>query len=1277
MTSNVIFIHPDGADPSHFGAARFESVGPDGRLNWDTAPESAVYLGHLDDAIVATSNAGAVVHAYGIKAVAPSFGFDENGDEYISLAGLQGQNVDGSESDFTILEEAAAAGRPTAIINSGFIAEPGTGVFFADAVSRGDREGITAQLFFDAESDGTLAEDAQPRAKYNVVLGAGEQDYLPEGVTGVFGEGTRTDGLNLVEIAEDLGYTVVYNQDQLDALDPSTELVLGMFAADDNFNEFPEGFLIENGFVDADGELVTYGQPVADAPNPDGLVLDTDGDGFTNPPTVGDMLEATLALDLFANEGDDDGEGFFIVLEEEGTDNFGNTNNARGAIDATLHADQAIGVAKDFVENVQSNTFVVTAADSAGGSLEVDDVSGETVGTLTTQRQLDEAGENSGVTVPFDGTTGSDTAPFVAAPAANGNVYEFGVAWAGLPDFAGSIVTKAWGEGADRLGSTIDNTGIYRLMYESLFDISLAAPEGVPDDLAPREAPEPTSEVGNVIFFHPDGTSPSHWAAARFASEGPDGRLNWDEMSDASVYLGHMDDRIVGTSNGGAVTHAYGVKPFAGSFGFDAPVDEGGEEIVSLSGKPDTIMQEAQAAGKAIGIINSGFIAEPGTGAFLADVDNRGNTEEITAEILDQRPDVILGAGETDYLPVGTIGVFGEEGTREDGRNLIEEAEAAGYTVVFTREELLAVNSDETDKLLGIFGAEDTYNDFFEDELRRDGFVDENGDLILYGQPPLNPNPPTIAEMVEVALPILDADPDGFFLVMEEEATDNFGNDNNAAGTIEAAIRADEALGVAMDFVDNTDPNTLIITAADSDAGGLEVDDVPIGAGTFGLTEPESDDTIRVQAETQAFGPGADGVLVQLDDTDGSNDVPGFSTDVFEPFTTGAPDADGDVFDFGVAWATRSDVAGGIVSKTYGLNADLLPDTTDNTDIYRVMYETLFGVAPEVAAAIGDFDLEVGDFSIGFDPARVSDDASGFFVADTITFNAPLFDVGNPGVLSAEGDTLLLDAADLLVSPELAGVLGNDALIGADVGDARIDAELSGESEFTVESGVTSVALDTALLESAAGLTLVGADSDAEPVNEDFQVGFAIVDETDFTFTTEGGFAPVGGSIEHSGSVFFDLATPALDFEGEGLSAGTVITDQFSGLTVTTDGLAAMLFDSANPTGGDGDLGSDTAGLVLILSEDGNSDNPDDNAGGGTLEFTWDELVAIDSVGFLDTEEPGSIDLYGADGVSLGSLDIVMTGNGQAGFVEIDQTDVSKLVVNLGGSGAVTEITFA
>ena len=1079
MSSNVIFIHPDGADPSHFAAARFESVGPDGRLNWDLAPETGVYLGHLDDRVVATSNAGAVVHAYGIKAVAPSYGFDENDVEYQSLAALQGQNVEGSAPDATILEEAIAAGRPTAVINSGFIAEPGTGVFLADAVSRSDREGITAQVV---------------ESGVNVIMGAGEVDYLPVGTVGFFGEeGTRTDGRNLIEEAEDLGYTVVFTREQLERLPADTERVLGIFAAEDTYNDVPEGALIANGFVDESGELITYGQP-----------------GNPNPPTVAEMLEATLSLDTFSQED----EGFMIVLEEEGTDNFGNNNNARGVVDATLRADAAIGVARDFIDNVNSNTFVITAADSAGGSLEIDDVSGETVGTLTTQPQLDAEGNNSGITVPFDGTTGSDTAPFVSAPDANGNSYEFGIAWAGLPDFAGSIVSKAYGEGAERLPATLDNTTIYRLMYESLFDVSLDAPEGVPDDLNARQAPEPTADTGNVIFIHPDGTSPSHYAAARFASVGTDGRLNWDQMSKAGVYLGHIDDRLVSTSNAGAVVHAYGIKPFAGSYGFDAPIDEGGEEVTALSGVDDTIMQEAQAAGKAIGIINSGFIAEPGTGVFLADVDNRGQTEDITAEILDQLPNVILGAGETDYLPVGTVGVFGQEGTRTDGRNLLEEAEAAGYTVVFTREELLAVDSGNTERLLGIFAAEDTYNDFSEDVLRRDEFVDENGDLILYGQPPINPNPPTIAEMLEVALPILDADPDGFFLVMEEEATDNFGNNNNAAGTIEAVLRADEAIGVALDFVDNTDPNTLVITAADSDAGGLEVDDVPIGGFGLDPEQVESGFTLRAQAELAAFGDSADGVLIQVDDTDGSNDVPGFSTDVFEPFTTGTPDADGDVFDFGVAWATRSDVNGSIVSKTYGLNADQLPATTDNTDIYRVMYQTLFGITAEEAAA------------------------------------------------------------------------------------AR----------------------------------------------------------------------------SQSSSIDFDAGS-----QGE-LTAGDVVTNQFEGLTVAVaDDLDAMIFDSANPTGGDRDLASSELGNVLIISEDGNSGNPDDNASGGILMFDWDGVVSLDSIGLLDIEEAGgTVTLYGSDDTTvLTTIDIPASVNNYLQSLDIGTADVGKMDVLLAGSGAIAEIILA
>ena len=412
--------------------------------------------------------------------------------------------------------------------------------------------------------------------------------------------------------------------------------------------------------------------------------------------------------------------------------------------------------------------------------------------------------------------------------------------------------------------------------------------------------------VGNVIFIHPDGTSPSHYAATRFLTRGPDGRLNWDMMESAGVYLGHMGDQLTGTSNAGAVTHATGVKVQASSFG----LDEAGRPVVALSGRQQTILEEAIAAGKATAAINSGIVAEPGTGAFLAKASGRGDTAEITAQMVRSGVSMILGGGEVDYLPNTVTGRFGFSGRRTDGVNLIDEARNRGYTVVYNLDELRRVQPGE--KVIGIFAAFDTYNDQVrnaagqrtasgsEEDLARAG-------LPLYGQPPLNPNPPTVGNMLEQALRILSPDPNGFFIVLEEEGTDNFGNNNNAAGTLEAGRRADEAIGLAMGYIQQN-PNTLLVTAADSDAGGLEVIDrrgqpnAPVGANIDGRT--------------------------------GTNTLPFIS----------APAANGQTYPFGIRWVDTPDFPGSIVGKAHGLNSRLLPSTIDNTDIYKLMYETLFGV---------------------------------------------------------------------------------------------------------------------------------------------------------------------------------------------------------------------------------------------------------------------------------------------------------------------------------------------
>ncbi|QZZ22304.1 PEP-CTERM sorting domain-containing protein [Leptothermofonsia sichuanensis E412] len=84
--------------------------------------------------------------------------------------------------------------------------------------------------------------------------------------------------------------------------------------------------------------------------------------------------------------------------------------------------------------------------------------------------------------------------------------------------------------------------------------------------------------------------------------------------------------------------------------------------------------------------------------------------------------------------------------------------------------------------------------------------------------------------------------------------------------------------------------------------------------------------------------------------------------------------------------------------------------------------------------------LTLGNFSIGFDPARAVGDASGFFVRDTITLGAILFDLATPSSLTFADDNLAVQG-NLLVSPELAGVLGNSGLAGATIGVASVNGE--------------------------------------------------------------------------------------------------------------------------------------------------------------------------------------------------------------------------------------------
>lgn len=392
----------------------------------------------------------------------------------------------------------------------------------------------------------------------------------------------------------------------------------------------------------------------------------------------------------------------------------------------------------------------------------------------------------------------------------------------------------------------------------------------------------------NVIFIHPDGAAQAHFTATRLFYYGPDGTLNWDKLPHVAVYKCHILDNLEAGSVAGAVAHAAGIKTKFNYYGLDPekrPIR--------------TIMEDARDDGFATGLINSGTITEPGTGVFVAKVEDRNEHAEIARQIIESGVYVILGGGERWFLPKGVMGRHGE-GVRKDGVNLIERAKELGYTIVYTKEELARIDPKKTTKILGLFASHHTFNDKPEEELYQRG-------LPLYWN-----YSPTIAEMVDVAIQILSRNSKGFLLVVEEEGTDNFSNRNNAEGMIEAVKRADEAIGVALMFA-KKNPRTLLITAADTDAGGPA-----IWTDTLDDMSPR-----KPLPSTDKNGAPIDGV--------------GFleGKDYEVPFLTpeGRP--------FAISWATFRDEAGGIIARAYGAYGELISGTIDNTDVNKIMQKAL------------------------------------------------------------------------------------------------------------------------------------------------------------------------------------------------------------------------------------------------------------------------------------------------------------------------------------------------
>lgn len=402
----------------------------------------------------------------------------------------------------------------------------------------------------------------------------------------------------------------------------------------------------------------------------------------------------------------------------------------------------------------------------------------------------------------------------------------------------------------------------------------------------------PVSKTGNVIFFHPDGMSLSHWDIGRIITVGPDGFSPWDKLSHMAVYKPHLKNNLVASSNAGATIHAYGVKVAYKSFGND-----NGKALAHSS-----LLKEAQKKGLNTGLCQSGILVEPGTAVFASSTNNRKNFSEITKQLIYSNVTILLGGGEKYLLPKGIQGRFGP-GIRTDGKNMIKEAQNKGYLVIYTLEELKNIPASAK-KVLGVFAHENTYNDKTEEVLKQQG-------LKAY-----NKEAPTIAQMAKYSLEFLNRDKNKkFFLVIEEEGTDNFSNKNNAEGLFSAIKRSLNTISLLRAFI-KANKNTLLVVASDSNASSPALIDRFKSKHLFSLNKKISNKS--------------------------DNSAPVDRQDSGYPFAS-APDQKGLSLPFAIVWPTKTDTGTGILVKGEGLNGEKIKGTLDNTEIYKIMRQTLFG----------------------------------------------------------------------------------------------------------------------------------------------------------------------------------------------------------------------------------------------------------------------------------------------------------------------------------------------
>ncbi|GAA6171268.1 alkaline phosphatase [Colwellia sp. KU-HH00111] len=337
----------------------------------------------------------------------------------------------------------------------------------------------------------------------------------------------------------------------------------------------------------------------------------------------------------------------------------------------------------------------------------------------------------------------------------------------------------------------------------------------------------------NVILFVGDGMGVSTLTAARIFDGqrkgmlGESNSLSFEKFPFSGLAKTYNVDAQTPDSAGTMTAMMSGVKTDAGVIGVDADIQRG--DCASVAGNEMiSALELAEIAGKSTGIISTARITHATPAATYAKSAERNwedisdmpeaaitaGCEDIASQLVNFEAnleariagvdvdgiEVVMGGGRRHFLPkdsaFNSIDAASEkEGDRTDGRDLTAEWRA-NYTsgdYIVDQASFDAINPETTTRLFGLFN-----------ESHMQYEADRANDIA---------GEPSLSEMTNKAIDILDNNDKGFFLTVESGRIDHAHHAGNAYNALNDTIELAKAVQTA---IDNTNPEeTLIIVTAD------------------------------------------------------------------------------------------------------------------------------------------------------------------------------------------------------------------------------------------------------------------------------------------------------------------------------------------------------------------------------------------------------------------------------------------------------------------------------